>query len=206
NPWLHGHTQLNPGPRKNEPEIVSVAPNMNSIVNRMIASLRSPGFVEGLRSVYGTAASPGGMNPGIVTPATMGWKYRRSSCRPRKYHGAFDGFGVRFGLASSRSGALITVEKMSSAALTTRSATNSSIIRWGNVLTRSPCSRSTRCTPSGATSARRRCLSGAPGLGEGGRPVGGGAIRPGAPTPAGTGAAATAPAGAAAGAVAATRS
>ena len=37
-----------------------------------------------------------------------------SSWRPRKYHGAFDGFGVRLMLASSSSGALTKIEKTSS--------------------------------------------------------------------------------------------
>src|SRR4029077_18356530 len=85
-PWLHGQTQLNPGPRKNDPMIVSVAPNMKSIVNSVMASLRSPGLLLGLRSTYGTAASPTRMSVGMITPAIIGWKYRSSSWRPRKYH------------------------------------------------------------------------------------------------------------------------
>ena len=36
----------------------------------------------------------------MVTPATIGWNIVSSSCRPRKYHGAFDGFGVWLMLAS----------------------------------------------------------------------------------------------------------
>ncbi len=43
--------------------------------------------------------------PGMVTPATIGWNIVSSSWRPRKYHGAFDGFGVWLRLASSSSGA-----------------------------------------------------------------------------------------------------
>ena len=39
--------------------------------------------------------------PGMVTPATIGWNIVSSSCRPRKYHGAFDGFGVWLTLASA---------------------------------------------------------------------------------------------------------
>ena len=49
-PGVHGQTQLKLGPRKNEPMIVSVAPNMNSIVNSVMASFRSPGLVLGFRS------------------------------------------------------------------------------------------------------------------------------------------------------------
>ena len=47
---------------------------MNRMVNIVIAILRSPGFMLGLRSTYGTAASPTRMNVGIVMPAIIGWK------------------------------------------------------------------------------------------------------------------------------------
>ena len=57
--------------------------------------------------------------PGTVTPATIGWNIVSSSCRPRKYHGAFDGFGVELGLASSSSGALTKIEKISRNAVMT---------------------------------------------------------------------------------------
>src|ERR687891_2072661 len=116
-------------------------------------------------------------NVGTRTPATIGWKYRRSSWRARKYHGALDGFGVRLELASSRSGAFTKVENTMRAAVTTTRESSSEVTRWGNTLMRSPCSRSTRWTPSGGTSASRRCFSGAPGFGDGGLPVGGGAVR-----------------------------
>ena len=49
-PCAHGQTQLYPGPRKNEPMIVRTPPNMNRIVNSVIAILRSPGLLLGLRS------------------------------------------------------------------------------------------------------------------------------------------------------------
>src|SRR3954471_1232949 len=128
------------------------------------------------------------MNVGMTMPATMGWKYLSSSCRPRKYQGALDGFGVRFGFASSRSGALISEEKISIPANKIAIAMNSSISKCGHVCTRSPCSRSTRWMPSGGTIASRRCLSGAPFFGVGMLPVGSGASR----TAAVIGAAATA--------------
>jgi hypothetical protein len=48
----------------------------------------------------------------MVTPATIGWNMVRSSCRPRKYHGALDGFGVLLTSASSRSGAFTNTEKI----------------------------------------------------------------------------------------------
>ena len=42
--------------------------------------------------------------PGMVTPATIGWNIVSSSWRPRKYHGALDGFGVwlKFGELEQR--------------------------------------------------------------------------------------------------------
>src|SRR5439155_1254511 len=73
-PWDHGQVQLNPGPRKNDPMMVRVAPNMNSMVKQVMASLRSPGLMLGLRSTYGTAARPTRMRVGMMTPAIMGWK------------------------------------------------------------------------------------------------------------------------------------
>ncbi len=54
--------------------MVSIAPNMNSIVNMVMAILRSPGLMLGLRSTKGTAAIPTRMNVGIVMPAIIGWK------------------------------------------------------------------------------------------------------------------------------------
>ena len=43
---------------------------------------------------------------GTITPARPASMCSSSSCRFRKYHGAFDGFGVWFGLACAVSGAL----------------------------------------------------------------------------------------------------
>ena len=73
--------------------------------------------------------------PGMVTPATIGWNIVSSSCRPRKYHGAFDGFGVWLRLASSSSGALTKIEKISTNAVMTSAATNSTTSRWGQTCT-----------------------------------------------------------------------
>src|SRR5919199_1044338 len=73
--------------------------------------------------------------PGMVTPATIGWNIVSSSCRPRKYHGAFEGFGVKLKLAAARNGALTTAEKMSRNAVMARAATNSPTSRWGQTWT-----------------------------------------------------------------------
>ena len=58
-----------------------------------------------------------------------------SSCRPRKYHGALEGFGVWLGLARVSSGALTKIEKMRTKAVQSRAATNSMASRWGQVWT-----------------------------------------------------------------------
>ena len=73
--------------------------------------------------------------PGMVTPATIGWNIVSSSWRPRKYHGALEGFGVWLGLASSSSGALTKIEKISRNAVQARAATNSTASRWGQTWT-----------------------------------------------------------------------
>src|SRR5436305_12963489 len=86
--------RLKPGPRKNTPMMTRTAQNIrNNVINEM-ANLRSSGLLLGFRSVYGARISPKSPTPGMVTPATIGWNMVSSSCRPRKYHGAFDGFGV----------------------------------------------------------------------------------------------------------------
>ena len=75
--------------------ITSTAQNMRNRVNSEMANLRSSGLWEGFLSVKGARISPKMPMPGMVTPATMGWNIVSSSCRPRKYQGAFDGFGVK---------------------------------------------------------------------------------------------------------------
>src|SRR6059058_5013646 len=56
-------------------------------------------------SRYGITISPRMMNVGSTTAACHGSKKTSISCRPRKYHGALEGFGVRVGFAGSSSGA-----------------------------------------------------------------------------------------------------
>ena len=51
------------------------------------------------------------ISPGSTTPASQGSKYTSISCRPRKYHGAFDGFGVFAGLAGCSSGAFSRIDQ-----------------------------------------------------------------------------------------------
>src|ERR1017187_10683766 len=57
-------------------------------------------------SRYGISIRPTMMKLGSTTPAYHGSKNTSISCKPRKYHGAFDGFGVRVGFDGCSSGAL----------------------------------------------------------------------------------------------------
>ena len=85
--------------------------------------------------MYGAKISTIRPTPGMVTPAIIGWNIVSSSCRPRKYHGAFDGFGVWLVLASCSSGALTKIEKTNVNARHTSEATNSAASRCGQVCT-----------------------------------------------------------------------
>ena len=91
--------------------ITSTAQNMRCTVISEMANLRSSGLFDGFLSMYGAKIRTISPTPGIVTPAIIGWNIVSSSCRPRKYHGAFDGFGVWLVLASCSSGALTKIEK-----------------------------------------------------------------------------------------------
>src|ERR1700682_3798248 len=48
---------------------------------------------------------------GRTTPPSHGSKYTSISCSPRKYHGAFDGFGVLAGFAGCSSGAFRKIDQ-----------------------------------------------------------------------------------------------
>src|SRR5437763_13237901 len=134
-PSRQGKAKLKPGPRKNTPMMTRTAQNIrNNVINEM-ANLRSSGLLLGFRSVYGARISPKSPTPGMVTPATIGWNMVSSSCRPRKYHGAFDGFGVRLKLAVASSGALTKAEKTSRKNVIARDATNSTTSKWGQTFT-----------------------------------------------------------------------
>src|SRR3954447_11849918 len=139
--------------------ITSVAQNIKNTVISAIANLRSSGLLLGLRSVYGARMSPNRPTPGIVTPATIGWNIVRSSCRPRKYHGAFDGFGVRLTLASVCNGALTNVENTSRNAVITSDATNSTTSRCGHTCTLSIGAALTSWIEPDLTTVSRRCVS-----------------------------------------------
>ena len=129
----------------------------NNVINEM-ANLRSSGLLLGFRSVYGARISPKSPTPGMVTPATIGWNMVSSSCRPRKYHGAFDGFGVRLTLANGCSGAFTNVENTSRNAVMTSAATNSTTSRWGHTCTLSTGSARTSWIEPDFTTVSSRCV------------------------------------------------
>ena len=97
--------------------------------------MRSSGLLDGFLSMYGAKISTMMPTPGIVTPAIIGWNIVNSSCSPRKYQGALDGFGVWLTLASWSSGALTKIEKTNVNAVQSSDATNSPARRCGHVCT-----------------------------------------------------------------------
>src|SRR5439155_26274030 len=80
---------------------------------------------------YGNTINPIIMIDGITTPAIHGSKSTSISCNPRKYHGAFDGFIVRFGFAGSSSGALSVIDQIYKTTVTMTAARNSMRTRYG---------------------------------------------------------------------------
>ena len=85
--------------------------------------------------MYGVIARNPSAMPGINTPATAGLNIFSSSCRPRKYHGAFDGFGVELTSASPSSGAFTNAENTVMNAISDRIDANSSTSRCGQTWT-----------------------------------------------------------------------
>ena len=115
--------------------ITSTAHIIRNIVIMMIANLRSVGLCDGFLSMYGVIASRPSATPGMVTPATTGLNIFSSSCRPRKYHGAFDGFGVALTSARPSSGAFTSAEKIVMNAMSDRIEANSITSRCGQTCT-----------------------------------------------------------------------
>src|SRR2546429_3032055 len=84
-------------------------------------------------SMKGMTIKPTMMKVGNITPACQGSKNTSISCRPRKYHGAFDGFGVRVGLAGSSSGASTSSDQTISRIIIAHAIRNSLRTRCGQV-------------------------------------------------------------------------
>src|SRR4026209_2239591 len=134
-PSRHGNVKLKPGPRKNEPMMTSTDQNMMCTVMSEMANFRSSGLLDGFLSMNGAKISTINPTPGSVTPAIIGWNMVSSSCRPRKYHGAFEGLGVWLMLECCSSGALTQIEKRNVNSKQAREATNSAASRCGHVWT-----------------------------------------------------------------------
>src|SRR5216684_4999265 len=84
-------------------------------------------------SRYGISISPTMINVGSTTPAYHGSKNTNISCKPRKYHGAFDGFGVRVGFDGCSSGALSSSDHTVNTMITSSVIRNSLRTRNGQV-------------------------------------------------------------------------
>src|SRR6266446_258576 len=123
------------GPRKNVPSTMSDAhrtanPNRKIVISAFRSLNVKYPFPFGLRSMYGMQINPTMIRPGRTTPASHGSKYTSISCSPRKYHGAFDGFGVLAGFAGCSSGAFRKIDQ-------TMSTTEQRISAISSVYTRS---------------------------------------------------------------------
>src|SRR5271156_1281998 len=84
-------------------------------------------------SRYGMSIRPTMMKLGSTTPAYHGSKNTSISCKPRKYHGAFDGFGVRVGFDGCSSGALSSSDHTVNTMMTRIDIRNSLRTRNGQV-------------------------------------------------------------------------
>ena len=115
--------------------MTSTAHIIRNIVIIVMANFRSVGLCDGFLSMNGTIASSTSAIPGSNTPAIIGLNIFRSSCRPRKYHGAFDGFGVAFTSARPSSGAFTIAENTVTNAISDRIDANSSTSRCGHTCT-----------------------------------------------------------------------
>src|SRR2546430_1878887 len=121
----------------------------------MMATFRSDGRRLGLRSRNGTRIMSTITNVGKATPAISGGKRESSSCRPRKYQGALEGFGVMPGLAWPSNGACNQTETRIKKAVIATAAMNSLKTNSGKETTISS-SLSSR-TVDGTSTERRRC-------------------------------------------------
>src|SRR5438105_2090471 len=124
-----------------------------------------------LLSIYGITAMNVSQTVGTITPARPLSMWRRSSCRLRRYHGAFDGFGVQSGVAWSWSGALNAAAMTQSPIDQSIAAMNSITRRCGQTIAVSSTRLSTRTTESCRTNASSRSRFSCPAKGCGPRGV-----------------------------------
>src|SRR5438067_3024437 len=91
----------------------------------MMATFRSDGRRLGLRSRNGTRIIRTITKVGKATPAISGGKRESNSCRPRKYQGALEGFGVMPGFACPNNGACNQIETSNRKTVIATAAMNS---------------------------------------------------------------------------------
>src|SRR5262245_28896860 len=111
----YGPKKFQFGPRRNVPRITSKIqrirkPKRNVVISHRRSLIVKYPFPFGFVSMYGIAMRPTMIRPGNTTPANHGSKYTSISCRPRKYHGALEGFGELDGFAGSSSGACRAID------------------------------------------------------------------------------------------------
>src|SRR5215831_1021155 len=114
--YSNGPKKFQFGPRRNVPSTMSddqstAKPNRKIVTSAFRSENVKYPFPFGFLSMYGIAMSPTMIRLGSTTPASHGSKYTSISCSPRKYHGAFDGFGVFAGFAGCSSGALRKIDQ-----------------------------------------------------------------------------------------------
>ena len=90
-----------------KPETMTAVKTVEKIVMRFPTSLVNQWpMPERSRSMYGIAAMNTSQTVGTTTPARPLSIWRRSSCKLRRYQGAFDGLGVQSTVEWSCNGAL----------------------------------------------------------------------------------------------------
>src|SRR5947209_115268 len=96
--YSNGPKKFQLGPRRKVPSTMSdthriANPNRKSVISALRSAKVKYPLPLGFLSMYGMQISPTMIRPGSTTPASHGSKYTSISWSPRKYHGAFDGFG-----------------------------------------------------------------------------------------------------------------
>src|SRR5262245_37917277 len=79
------------------------------------------------------AIRPTIISVGSATPAIHGSKYTSNSCKPTKYQGAFEGFGVLFGSARGSRGAGISIDQSHKKIVVTKKHRTIVYMKYGQV-------------------------------------------------------------------------
>src|SRR6266849_1245708 len=125
----------------------------NTVTRLPISFVNQWPIPERSRSMYGIAAMKTSQTVGTMTPARPLSIWSRSSCKLRRYQGAFDGLGVQSTVEWSCKGALKSAEMTKSPSDQIIAAMNSMTKRWGQTIAVSSTRLSTRTTESCRTNA-----------------------------------------------------